>query len=222
MHIIWQGQFCFQIVTALRKEKEPISIVVDPVDRGTGLKPSVLKPDILLVTHDYFDGDNKRWDKIKGEPFLITIPGEYELKDVFLQGILADGKRKGENIIFVIEAEGIRVCHLGGLNQSELTPDQLDAMGVVDILFVPVGGVNTIDGSQALKIVNQIEPKIVIPMYFQIPHFTLSQKSGGRTKLDGLDKFLKAIGRKSIESQPKLLIKKKDLPQETKIIVLEP
>ncbi len=217
MHIIWKGQSCFQILTAQQKG-EQLSIVIDPFDEAIGLKPQSLSANILLVTHQHHDHNNVKI--IKNSPFLIDNPGEYEIKDIFIKGIPAfhddvRGKEKGRITIYAVETEDLRLCHLGDLGQKELTPDQLEEIGDIDILMIPVGGVYTINGIQAAKIISQIEPRIVIPMHYQIPKLKL--------RLDGVDKFLKTMGIKSIESQAKLLIKKKDLPaEEIKVVVLKP
>ena len=171
---------------------------------------------------------------------MIEGPGEYEIKGVFIQGIPSfhddsQGKERGVNTIYTIEAEEIRLCHLGDLGQQELTGEQLEKIGNVDILMIPIGGTYTIDSKIASNIIPQIEPKIVIPMHFQIPKLEvhpiksceagISQKAKlfNGVKLEGVDKFLKTMGIKSVEPLNKLLIKKKELlPEETKIIVLKP
>ncbi len=205
MHIIWKGQSCFQIVAAPTKG-EQVSIVIDPFDQSLGLKPLNLTADIL-ISSDYGTGK-----EIKGNPFLISGPGEYEIKDIFIHGF-SFLQKKGWNTIYVIEAEGIRLCHLNNFSNKEITSEQLEKIGDIDILIIPTGGEDTIDSSQAVKIISQIEPRIVIPMSYQIPKL--------KAKLEGVDKFLKAMGQKSAETLDKLLIKKKDLPEgETKVIVL--
>ena len=191
--------------------------MIDPFDEATGLKVPSLSADVLLITHAHHDHDNKK--AVKGSPFLIEGPGEYETKDVFIQGIAAfhdeaQGKQRGQNTIYTIEAEGMRVCHLGDLGQKELTPEQLEQISDVDILMTPVGGVYTINSKGSAKIISQLEPLLVIPMHYHLPKLKI--------KLEPVDKFLKEMGRKSIEPLPKLLIKKKDLPTETKVVVLQP
>ena len=151
---------------------------------------------------------------------IVDGPGEYETKDIYAMGINSwhdekDGKERGSNAIYIIEAEEMRVCHLGDFGQKELTAEQLDKIGDVDILMIPVGGDCTIDAKGANKVISQIEPRIVIPMHYHLPKIKI--------KLDGVDKFLKEMGKKSVEPQQKLLIKKKDLPaEETSIVVLNP
>jgi len=217
MQIIWHGQACFQVITQKGKNNQ-VNIVIDPFDETTGLRVPALEADILLISHSHHDHNNIK--AVKGSPFLIAGPGEYEIKEVFIQGISAFhdsllGKERGLNTIYTIETEGMRLCHLGDLGQKELTSEQIEKIGEVDILMIPIGGVYTISAKEAMKVMSQIEPKITIPMHYQIPKLKI--------KLDGLDKFLKTMGLKSIESLNKLPIKKKDLSEEeAKIIVLKP
>ncbi len=217
MQIIWYGQSCFQIL-ALRNKGEEVSIVIDPFSQDIGLKLPKLVGDILLVSHQHQDHNNIKG--VSGNYFLIEGPGEYEVKNVFVQGIPSfhddsQGGERGENTIYTIEVEDLQICHLGDLGQKELTQEQLEAIGEVDILMIPAGGVFTISSKEAPKIMSQIEPKITIPTHYQIPKLKL--------KLDGVDKFLKTFGIRSLEPVKKLSIKKKDLsPEEAKIILLQP
>ncbi len=217
MFITWFGQSFFEIKTK-DNQNEEVCLVIDPFDGKTGLKIPILEPKILLITHPHSNHNNIA--AIKGSPFLINEPGEYELKDIFIKGIFSfhdnsQGKERGINVIYKIEAEGMGICHLGDLGQKELTSEQLEELGRVDVLLIPVGGVSTIDAQKAADIISQIEPKIVIPMHYQIPKLKL--------KLDGLDKFLKTMGKEKIEPQKKLKITTKNLSGEkTEIAVLIP
>ncbi len=216
MNITWFGQSCFQITTNQAKNN-PVSIVIDPFSPEIGLKVPKLKADILLVTHSHYDHNNVK--AVSNNPVLIDSPGEYEIKGVYIQGIpsfhdTVQGKERGLNTIYTLEAEGIRICHLGDLGQNELTTEQLERIGENDILMIPVGGTYTIDLKAITKVLSQIEPKIIIPMHYQIP--------GLKIKLDGVDKFLKTMGVKSIDPLPKLSIKNKDISaEEAKIIILK-
>jgi L-ascorbate metabolism protein UlaG (beta-lactamase superfamily) len=238
MQIIWHGQSFFEIKVKGNKENGEIKIAIDPYngislksrsgrlaegknrpfDDSLGLKVPKVEADILLITHSHYDHSNKK--VITGEPFLIEEPGEYEVKGIFVKGIPAfhdnsGGKERGQVAIYKIEAEDMKICHLGDLGQKELSSDQLEEIGEVDILMVPVGGTYTIDPREAANVVSQIEPKIVIPMHYKIPKLKL--------ELEGLEKFLKVMGAEDVQPQKKLKISLKDLPkEETEIMVLQP
>jgi len=217
--IYWAGQSCFQISVSTSKDHSA-DIVIDPFDEDfVGLKLPNLSADILLVTHDHKDHNNVKG--VKGEPFVITGPGEYEVKEVFIQGIPAfhddqEGKTRGKSTIYLIEAEGIRFCHLGDLGQKLLTDEQLEKLDKVDVLMIPVGGEDyTIDSVQAQKVISQIEPKIVIPMHFALPKLKI--------KLDDVSKFLKTMGKNSVTPVDKLVVKDSTLTKEgMEIVVLQP
>lgn len=217
MQIIWHGQSCFQFIFSRRKE-EKITFVIDPFSAEIGLRLPKIGADVLLVTHNHNDHSNVKG--ISGNPFLINGPGEYEIKGIFVQGIEcfhdgSQGKERGRTTTFIIEEGGMKLCHLGDLGQNELTPSQLEKIGNVDILMIPVGGVYTISVQEASKVISQIEPKIVIPMHYHIPNLKI--------KLDNLDKFLKVMGVKSIEALSKIIIKKRDLPADgMQIVILRP
>ncbi len=222
MQIIWKGQSCFQIITSQARNHQ-VNIVIDPFDESSGLRVPKLEADILLVTHQHHDHNNIKAvssPSVGATPVLVEGPGEYEIKEVYIQGIPAWhdnslGKERGSNTIYTIESEELRICHLGDLGQKELTPKQIETIGEVDILIIPIGGVYTISAKEAVKIMSQIEPNITIPMHYQIPKL--------KVKLDGLDKFLKTMGMKSVTPLPKLSIKKKDISaEEAKIVVLNP
>src|SRR3989338_338919 len=215
--ITWAGQACFEISVSNCKDHSA-TIAIDPFDEKIGLKVPSFSADILLVTHSHPDHNNT--GAIKGSPFLIQNPGEYEVKGGFVQGIASfhddvGGKERGQNTIYTIEAEDIRFCHLGDFGQKQLTDEQLDLIGRVDVLMIPVGGIFTIDGHEAAKVIGQIEPKIVVPMHYSLPKLKVG--------LDGVDTFLKAMGKNNGQPQDKLVIKYSALPKEgaMEIIVLQ-
>ncbi len=212
MVITWYGQSCFKI------QAGETVLAVDPFDKSIGLTPPRFRADILAITHDHYDHNNK--ESINGEPFLIGGPGEYEIKGLEILGIEsfhddAEGAKRGKNTIYKIEMDEIRVCHLGDLGQEKLTDKQLQSLGEIDVLMIPVGGKYTIDATEALAAINQIEPRIVIPMHYKIP--------GLKVDLAGLNEFLKEFGSKETKAEEKLTLKKKDLPQEeeTKLVILK-
>jgi len=209
MNIVWKGQSFFEIAS------DESTIAIDPFDESIGLKVPKVEADILLQTHAHPDHSNKK--AILGKPFFINSPGEYEVEGIFIQGIpgFHDEKQKEPIVIYKIEAESMRLCHLSDLGQKELSEQQVDQIGEVDVLMIPVGGKYTIDAKTASSIVSQIEPRIVIPMHYKIAKLKLN--------IDGVDKFLKQMGEEGIKPEKKLKLSLKNLPQaETKIVVLEP
>ena len=216
MKITWYGQSLFEIIAKPRQNDE-VKIVIDPFDQSLGLRVPKLEASILLVTHDHYDHSNIK--AVSGSPFVIDGPGEYEIKGIHIKGIPAFhdsslGKERGKVTIFTIETEEMKLCHLSDFGQKELTEQQLEEIGEVNILMVPVGGVYTINSKEASTVINQTEPQIVIPMHYNIPKL--------KEKLEGLDKFLKARGVKNSEHLNKLSIKKKDLVEgKTQVVVLK-
>ena len=216
--ITFAGRSCFQISVSNSKDHSA-DIVIDPFDEKTGLKLPNFSADIVLSTHAHHDHNNIK--AVKGDPFVISGPGEYDVKGVFVQGIPPwhddkEGKERGSNTIYVIEAEDIKFCHLGDLGQKQLTDEQLEKIDTIDVLMIPVGGKYTIDSQEAQKIISQIEPKIVIPMHYALPKQS--------DDLDGVDKFLKVMGKNAIAPIDKLTVKDSTLPKEgaTEIVILEP
>ena len=191
--------------------------MIDPFDKKIGLRPPGGKADVVVVTHDHHDHNNV--SALSGDPLVISGPGEYDIKGVFIKGLSGyhdakEGKERGRVTMYVFEMEDLKICHLGDFGQSELTQEQIEQIGDIDILMVPVGGVYTIDAEGAQKIVNQIEPAITIPMHYHVP--------GLSVKLEKVEEFLKAMGVKNSETLPRLTLKKKDInPEETKIVVME-
>lgn len=193
-----------------------VTIITDPFSpEKVGLKLPRLEADIVTISHDHDDHNNSA--AVKGEPRLITGAGEYEIKGVFIEGVFSyhddqKGAERGTNIMYRYEIEDLSVTHLGDLG-TELDNKQLESLEGTDILLVPVGGVYTINAATAVKVINQIEPRIVIPMHYDVSGLKLSKK------LDPLESFLKAIGVKPRQEE-KLKIVKKDLPQENMEVVV--
>lgn len=210
MNITYYGHSCFKIIS------NGLVIITDPFDKSVGLVPPRLGADIITVSHDHYDHNNTQ--AISGSPFIINGPGEYEIKGISIKGILSfhdncQGQERGLNTIYLIETEGIKLCHLGDFGQDKLIDTQFEAINNPDILFIPVGGKYTIDAASASSLISQVEPKIVLPMHYKI--------SGLKIDLAPLDKFLKEMGIAQKEPIDKLTIKKKDLPQETEVMVMK-
>ncbi|MBI5530748.1 MAG: MBL fold metallo-hydrolase [Candidatus Doudnabacteria bacterium] len=206
MQIQYFGLSSFKIST-----KEAV-VITDPFHKDSGLTPPRGAADILILSQK-----NKSLysaiSGISGEHFDITDPGEYDVKGVTVTGIPLKQEDKYVTI-YLIESEEIRILNLSHIKEFNLKEDELEELGDIDILILPVGGNTVMSASTASKVVNEIEPKIVIPSHYKMGDLILD--------LDSVEKFVKEMGGKK-EEMDKLTVKKKDLQEEgTKLIVLEP
>jgi len=216
MLIQWFGQSCFRVQTKPGPNGE-VAVIFDPFDTAKlGLTLPKLTADIVAVTHDHYDHNHTA--AISGEYFLVNGPGEYEAKQTFIYGIAGwhdnmGGAERGANTMYLLESEGISVAHLGDIGQQQLDDAQLEYLEGADVLLIPVGGTYTVNAKQACELINQIEPRIVIPMHYKLP--------GLKIEIDGVDKFVKELGL-TPQHEDKLRLTRKDLPQEeTKLVILK-
>ena len=208
MEITWYGQSCFRL-----KERGLSALVTDPFDYTVaGYGALKLNADILTVSHSA-PGHNYS-DAVKGYKHLLDGPGEYEIGGVFITGVRTNGKDDAQprNTLYVFDYDDLTIAHLGDL-RTVPTRAQVDAMGEVDILLIPVGAGKGLNAAKAAEVVSVLDPKIVIPMHYATPD--------GKIELDPLEKFIKEMGLGSVESEASLKISKSKLPEETQVIVLE-
>jgi L-ascorbate metabolism protein UlaG (beta-lactamase superfamily) len=209
MEITWLGHCCFRI-----RAKEA-TIVTDPCDKSTGY--SLGRPTADLVTVSSDDPAHNNVAGVAGDPRVIDAPGEFEIAGVSVIGLTTyrdkeKGAASGRNVAYVIDVEELRIVHLGGIGHVP-SSEQVEEMGSVDILFVPVGGGTSLDAPPAAEAVNLIEPKLVIPMHF----LTDIEKA----KLDPIDRFLKEMGSKAAETHAKIAVTRSSLPEEMQVLVLD-
>jgi len=215
MIINWYGHSCFKITN----QGGRLIIITDPFNKKIGLNPPRCSADIVTVSHQHYDHNNTK--TITGmedsKPFIVDSPGEYEIKGVSIVGCRSfhDKEKKEQNIIYLMEIDRIRVCHLGDLGQDKLEDKQIEKIGNVDVLMIPVGGNYTIGAKRAVKIINQVEPSIVIPIHYKLP--------GLKINLDDVKEFLKEMGLNGIAPVDKLTVKKKDLlGKQIEVVVMKP
>ena len=213
MLITWLGQSCFKIQD--KTGVDGVTLVTDPFDAKTGFKVPNFEADIVTISHDHHDHNNAQ--ALRGQPFVIASAGEYDVKGVLVEGVESFhdkkyGQERGKNTIYRIEIDDITVVHLGDLGHI-LDNNQLEKLVGADILLIPVGGKFTIDAKEAVEIISQIEPRIIIPMHYKIKGLNADGD------IDGVDKFIKELGIQPTEEE-KLKISKKDLPQEDMELVI--
>ncbi len=203
------GHSCFKI------KGRQATIVTDPYSPDLGYSLGKLNASIVTISHQH--PGHSFTAGVGGNPRAITGPGEYEISNVLVIGVATfhdedRGKIRGANTAYLIEIDEISICHLGDLGHV-LTDEQVEELGNVDVLLVPVGGVSTIDSPVAAEIVRQLEPKAVIPMHYKTP--VLSRK------LEPVEAFLKEMGANNITPQAKLSLTKSNLPISTQVFLLE-
>jgi len=215
MQIEWLGHASFLITT-----KDGKKILTDPYVAGSyggavGYGKIDTAADVVTVSHAHDDHCGIR--DLRGSPEVIRDPKERTAMGIRFSGIQSyhdqrHGTERGENIIFVIEVEGMRICHLGDLGHP-LDDATASKIGEVDVLLIPVGGFYTIDADQATQVVNTLNPRVVIPVHYKTDVLGFP--------IDGVERFLegkqgiKRVGRSGIE------IGKDTLPGGREIIVLE-
>jgi len=195
------------------------SVVTDPFNpHEVGFKFSGISADLVTISHDH--GDHNRAELVLDSPFVINGPGEYEVADISVIGYPTfhddkNGSERGNNTIYVYEVDDFRLAHLGDLGHK-LSDKLVEDLGDIDVLFVPVGGYFTIDAQTAVTVVQSIEPTLIIPMHYK--YKGINEEAFG--KLTEVDVFVKAMGLPS-ENLPKLSIKKSELAEDQKIVILE-
>jgi L-ascorbate metabolism protein UlaG (beta-lactamase superfamily) len=166
----WWGHACFEV-------RNSVVIVSDPHDgRSVNMEPPRVSADIVLVSHGHGDHASGKNLVLKPEGIVLDKPGRYDVKGIKVIGLStyhdeARGSKRGNNIVFVFEVEGIRFVHLGDLGHV-LSNKEIEEMGAIDILMIPVGGYYTIDAKAATEIVAKVRPKIAIPMHYKVAGLT--------------------------------------------------
>ncbi len=204
-------------LTSFRLQETGVSLLFNPAPSSSGLVLPRMQNDIIVFSQAPLELPKK------DNSFIISTPGEYEVKGIFIYGLEQNGQagslQLGEagkqNIIYLLEFEGVRLVHLGlPKPQASLSAKQLERLEGVDILMVPIGGNGSLSAKQAAEVINELEPRMVIPMNYQL--------SGLKLKLDSLEAFKKEIGG-HFETVDKIKVSRKELPEEeTKFVVIEP
>jgi L-ascorbate metabolism protein UlaG (beta-lactamase superfamily) len=211
MDVTWLGHGCFRL------RGKNAAVITDPYPPAIGLRLAKQDADLVTISHEH---DNHSYaEVVRGEPYLIKGPGEYEVKDVSVIGLPAfhdaeKGAKRGRNTVYLIEIDDVRICHLGDLGHK-LEDADAETVASVDVLLVPVGGRTAINAVEAAEVVRQLEPRYVVPMHYAIP--------GLKVQLDGVERFLQEMAVTAMEPQPKLTVQASSAGEwDTKVVILEP
>jgi L-ascorbate metabolism protein UlaG (beta-lactamase superfamily) len=210
VEITWLGYSC----TRLRGRET--SVLTDPLIPADRTAAQAMTADIVTISHSHPNHSSTK--ELPGKFRVLQGAGEYEIGGVFIQAVPAfhdakGGKERGKNIIFRIDIDDLAVCHLGDLGHT-LSSSQVEAIGTVHILLIPVGGHTTIDAAQAAEVASTLQPRIVIPMHY-------NNGAPGVGGLESVDRFCKEMGATGLKPQARANVTRTNLPAETQVLLLE-
>ena len=176
MKLKWLGHSCFELTL-------PGGVIVtDPYDDSVGYPPLRVKADAVLSSHDHFD--HNHFEAVTGNPRILNAPGVHEVCGAKITAVPAfhdevRGAKRGENLIHLIEAEGLRIAHLGDLGHQPATDAQREALSDLDVMLIPIGGTFTITTPDAVKLIEAFRPRCAIAMHFKnrYCHFNISDET---------------------------------------------
>ena len=220
MDITWLGY------AALRARTRAASVVMEPAARSAGVDMGRPNADIVTVSHDH--PSHAHVAGVRGEPVVLTRPGEYEIQGMQLLGVAthlapaadaageatengAPAIRGGRNVVFVLEAEQLRVAHLGGMGTPP-TSEESEQLSGVDVLVVPVGGEGALKTAAAARLTRQLEPRVVIPVCYE------RDASGDSAELAA---YLGALGLEAEAPVARLSLQRRGLTDTTRVLLLE-
>ncbi|MPZ14532.1 MAG: lactamase [Chloroflexi bacterium] len=208
MEITWIGHSCFRL------RGREASVLTDPCARSSGYSLARVSADLVTVSNTH--PHHSAVAEVGGSPTILDGPGEYEVHGVLVTGVrttpLKAGSDVARNTAYIIGIDDVIVCHLGDL-ANVLSGEQIEIMKDVDVLLVPVGGHCTIEPGQAVEVISQVEPKLVVPMHFAT--------EVSRVPLDPLDRFLREMGLTQVDPQPRVNVTRSSLPSEPTVLVLQ-
>ena len=209
MDITWLGHACFRL------RAEDTVVVTDPFPASLGLTPDP-RP-VAVVTVSNIHPNHSNWQGMAGDPKVFASPGEYEYSGVAVRGVMTplppETPREHRNVAYTIEIGGVNICHLGDID-IPLTPRQIDELSPVDVLLAPAGGGCTLEVDSVFQMMQDLGPKIVIPMHYSIPAVDVP--------LQDLDVFLRRMGLRDVQPQPRLVVTHSNMPADMRVVVLAP
>jgi L-ascorbate metabolism protein UlaG (beta-lactamase superfamily) len=207
MRIVWHGHACFEV-------NDGVTVVTDPHDgKSIGIAPPSVEADVVLLSHDHYDHNCARI--VGGNPSVVESMINEPVMGMRTRAFQTyhdeqDGRKRGENRVYKFELDGVSFCHLGDLGHP-LSEEMISALGDIDVLFIPVGSVFTIDGETAWKMVTKVQPKVAVPMHYRVKGLSLSIRP--------LGDFLDQVSTPTTRVGNEVSFEKEDLPQSTEIWV---
>ena len=209
MDITWLGHACFRL------RSDDIVVVTDPFPLSIGLRPDARPATIVTVSNSH--PNHSGTDEVLGKPRVFNAPGEYEFRSVAVRGVmtpqLPDTPLEQRSVAFTVEMDGVNICHLGDITVPPTTR-QIDELSPVDVLLIPTGGGCTMDVDQVLQTMQDLAPKVVIPMHHSNPEVNVP--------LQAVDVFLNRMGLSEVQAQPRLSATTSNLGTDMRVVLLAP
>ncbi len=209
MDIVYLGHSSFRL------HADGVVVVTDPFPESLGLRMDTRPAMVVTVSNTH--PNHSAADAVAGEPRVFSAPGDYEYNGIVVRGVMtplpAGVPHERRNVAYTIEMDGVNLCHLGDL-ALPLTTRQVDELKPVDVVMAPTGGHCAVSLDQALQTIQDLDPRIVIPMHF-------AQGQLGVT-LDGPEGFLRRLGQDEAQPQPRLVVTAGNLPADLRVNLLAP
>ena len=210
MKIQWLGHACFLLTSAAG-----VRLLTDPFDPHVGYPPPAVEADIVTISHSH--SDHSYTQVVKGQFETVDQPGSRTVCGIQILGLPtfhdeAGGSKRGKNVLFRYSVDGLNVVHCGDLGHP-LTAEQVQALGMVDVLIVPVGGYYTIDPTAAMQVIGQLKPALTIPMHFKTPVLDFP--------IQTVDPFLELAGTGRRAGSTVIEVTRETLPDQAGVVVLD-
>lgn len=210
VQITWLGHACFLIVAG-----DGTRVLTDPFDGTVGYDLPAVQADVVTVSHGHFDHNNI--GVVQGSPQVMDSPGKRSFGGVRIRGVQTyhdtkGGAVRGPNTVFIVETDGMTICHAGDLGHNP-SDEAVKNIGEVDVLLIPVGGTYTLDAKGALEVVRKFDPRIVIPMHYKTPDLKL-------TGIEGPERFLAGMSRVERTPGSSYTVQAASLPRDLTAVVL--
>jgi L-ascorbate metabolism protein UlaG (beta-lactamase superfamily) len=208
MELSWIGHSCFRL------RGREATLITDPCARSSGYLLNRVAADVVTISNDH--PHHSAAAEVAGSPTILDGPGEYEVHGIFVNGVRTAKPKTdaaaSRNTAYIVTIDDVTICHLGDIASIPAT-EQVELMKDVNVLLVPVGGHCTIGPSEAVEVISQIEPKLVVPMHYATDASTV--------ELEQVDRFLREMGITQAEPQARLNITPSSLPAEPTVVVLQ-
>jgi len=207
--ITWLGHSCFRL------RSDELVVITDPYPLSLGLKPEVRPSTLVTISNTH--PNHGSVEDLAGAPKVFSAPGEYEFSGISVRGVMTplppNTATDQRNVAYSIEMDGVNICHLGDITEP-LSPQQVDDLSPVDVLLVPTGGGCTLDLDAVLQLMQDLGPKVVIPMHYSVPPIDEA--------LQGVDVFLSRMGLSEAQTQPRLIATSSNLTPDMRVVLLAP